>query len=982
MGRWCYLLAYALSACGVAAAAERVAWTTSHVVGTPEPPLPFRTERVWPTLSFKQPTLLAVDPANVRMYVGEQAGKLWSFVKGDADPTKSLVLDLTTLTLPEDQSVDALYGMAFDPEFSSNRSVYLCYVLKGKPNEVLLSGSRVSRFRLRETDPPTLDPATETLIYTYRAGGHNGGCLEFGPDGCLYISTGDAAGPNPPDTLRTGQDCSDDLSSILRIDVRQQEAGRNYSIPPDNPFVGRAGIRPEIWAYGLRNPWKMTFDRQTGELWVADVGWDQWELVHWVTKGANFGWGAYEGRQPVLPNIDPGPSPMQPPLIELPHSIAASVTGGYVYRGKKFPELRGKYIFGDWETKRIWTAERNAQGAGVLTDLADSGLQIVAFGQDGDGELTIADYGQGVLHQLVRNEVAGPTTPFPRLLSETGLFTKTAEQTPAPGVTPFAINQPQWSDYATAQRWIGLPGTAPIVWHPADRPIPGSMFTRQHDYPTGTVLAKTLSLEMIQGQPESARKIETQLLHFDGVNWRGYTYAWNDTQTDATLVPATGSERTFSVVDQRFPGGKRDQRWAFASRVQCISCHTPWAQHALAFNPLQLHRDVVQDGQRVSQLVALERAGLLQRVDRQQQPLPDFTRDTLKEVPRLAQDDDPEASPQAHLRSYLHVNCSHCHRFNGGGAGSFELLFKLNHAELKLIDESPRQGTYDIEGARLIAPGRSDRSLLYVRMAKFGRGRMPHLGSELVDEQALLWLEQWIAALGSKAAASAPIVAETEAELTHLKSLSAALSLARGIGRGELSSALRERLLINAAQHPSPLVQDLFSGYQPPERRRQTLGTTIRPEAILTLTGDARRGERLFRQTQGVQCQVCHKLDAAAASVGPDLRKLPDRRSRADLLESLLQPSKRIDPKYATHLAQTDNGRVITGLLVSETAEAIVLRDAQGRDSTLRRKSLETLTRSPLSLMPENQLRDLTPQEAADLLSYLESLNASQDNSQ
>ena len=197
----------------------------------------------------------------------------------------------------------------------------------------------MSRFTVTKTDPPRIDPASEEIVITFLGGGHNGGDLHFGPDGMLYISTGDAASPNPPDPLNTGQDSSDLLSSILRIDVDRKDAGKNYAVPKDNPFVGMKDVRPEIWAYGFRNPWRMSFDRQTGDLWVGDVGWELWEMVHRVEKGGNYGWSIMEGPQPIKPTQKIGPTPIRPPMIELPHTIAASVTGGYVYRGKKFPEL-------------------------------------------------------------------------------------------------------------------------------------------------------------------------------------------------------------------------------------------------------------------------------------------------------------------------------------------------------------------------------------------------------------------------------------------------------------------------------------------------------------------------------------------------------------------------------------------------------------------------------------------------------------------
>lgn len=955
-------------------AAERVPWTTSRVVGSPEPPLPFKTERIWPAISFEHPVFLAVQPHAHRMFVGEQAGKVWSFAMRDDVAEKHLVFDTkASITYPPDTSFDALYGCAFDPEFATNRFIYLCYVLKPKPNDILPEGSRVSRFVLSDTDPPTIDPQSETILLTYRAGGHNGGCLEFGPDGCLYISTGDGAGPNPPDQLRTGQDCSDFLSSILRIDVRGATAEKPYQVPADNPFLDRPGVKPEIWAYGFRNPWKMTFDRETGDLWVGDVGWDQWELVQHVTKGANFGWAAFEGRQPILPDVDTGPSPVLPPTIALPHSIAASVTGGYVYRGRKYPEIVGQYLFGDWETKRIWAVDHDASGQPVMRDLADSGLQIVAFGQDADGEIYVADYGQGVIHALVRNRHASEAVPFPQKLSETGIFADVQLQSPNPGVLPFEINQPMWSDFATAQRWIAIPGSDLVIWHPQDRAIPGSMFSRQHDFPEGTVLVKTLSLEMTAGDPQSTKKIETQLLHFDGVNWLGYSYAWNDDQTDAVLVPSDGQQRTLRIVDPEWSGGERVQRWSFASRTQCLSCHTPWAQHALAFQPHQLQRPVIQDGQEVSQLKWLEDHGYYQRVNNQQKTLEPLSEQQLKDLKPLARADDPTATVHDLARSYLHVHCSHCHRFNGGGAGSFELLSKLTDEQLLVIDTPPRQGNLGIDDALIVTPGDPAHSLLYVRMGKFGRGHMPHLGTEFVDEQGLGWIEGWIRGLASPATSTPAIPALAPHSLDDW---STAVRLARAVGGHELSPTDREQTLKQAAEHPLPLVRDLFAGYQPASRQRVTLGAVVDAQTILPLQGTAERGRVLFHETPSVQCQSCHKFTTDQPSIGPDLREMAKKRSRTELLTSLLTPSAAIEPAYRTNIVELTSGRVVTGLIVKQDEQTLVLRESTGKDITISKADIETQTVSTQSLMPEGLLRDLTAQEAADLLAYLESLKS------
>src|SRR5262249_24907201 len=182
---------------------------------------------------------------------------------------------------------------------------------------------------------------------------HDGGTLCFEPDGYLYLTHGDGGDANDP--FKNGQNLKTLLGKILRIDVDHKDAGKNYAIPRDNPFVAMQRARPEVWAYGFRNPWRMSFDRQTGELFVRDVGWELWESVHRVARGGNYDWWAMEGPQPIKSGPI-GPTPIRPALIELPHSIACSVTGGRVYRGKRFPELFGAYVFGDWETRRLWAA--------------------------------------------------------------------------------------------------------------------------------------------------------------------------------------------------------------------------------------------------------------------------------------------------------------------------------------------------------------------------------------------------------------------------------------------------------------------------------------------------------------------------------------------------------------------------------------------------------------------------------------------------
>jgi putative heme-binding domain-containing protein len=940
------------------AKSTRPPWTTSRVVGSPDPPPPFKVVRAFPNLTFTHPLLMARPPGSDRLFVGEQDGILYSFVD-KPDARAELFCDLrkemqTLHLLPEAKEVEAVYGLAFHPDFAKNRQCFVCYTLRGKKPEHLADGTRVSRFTVTQANPPRIDPASEEVVLSFLQGGHNGGDIHFGPDGMLYISTGDAASPNPPDPLDTGQDISDLLSSILRIDVDRHDLGMNYAVPKDNPFVGRKGARPEVWAYGFRNPWRMSFDGQSGELFVGDVGWELWESVHRVEKGGNYGWSAMEGPQPIKPH-KVGPTPIRPALIELPHTIACSITGGRVYHGKRFPELRGAYIFGDWETRRLWAARFEGDRTKEMPEITRPSVRIVAFGEDRDGELYFLDYDGGTVHTLARNDSAQKNSAFPTRLSETGLFASVQAHTPAAGVVPFTVNGRQWQDGAIAEHWAAFPGTSAATLHATGKPIPGMVYWhsfRMH-FPKDAVLLRTMSL--------AGRRVETQLLHYDGVDWHGYSFAWRDDQADADLVAADGAEK--EVGDR---AGTR--LWQFQSRSQCLLCHNNQSEYALAFLPEQLNRSGT-DGR--NQLVALTERGYLHRVGQDGAPLPPFDVASVARERAVVDPADTAQSVEARARGYLHANCGHCHFEHGGGTVALRLQFSVPNTDMKAIGVRPARGDFGLLDACIIKPGDPWASTLYYRMAKFGRDRMPHIGAERPDEAGLRLVEEWITGMpdasgkGSRVPAGPP-----DERLAELKS---AMPAARQLGRGALKLAERDALLAAATKLPAGPIRDLFDGFLPqPEPAARKLGSSPRPRTILAFQGDAGRGEKLFWST-ALNCGSCHTIGARGAAVGPDLSSIGKLRGREDLLESILEPSRRIEPKYAAYIAQTTDGRVLTGLLVRRDDSSVALRDAQNKEIVLAAKDIEVLQPARLSLMPNGQLASLTAQEAADLLEYLAS---------
>ena len=394
-----------------------------------------------------------------------------------------------------------------------------------------------------------IDPASEQVLIRFYSGGHNGGCLQFGNDGYLYIATGDAAAPSPPDVKMTGQDCSDLLSCVLRIDVDHADKGGAYRIPPDNPFVKMAGVRPEIWAFGFRNPWKMSFDRSTGDLWVGDVGWELWELIFKVKRGGNYGWSVMEGPQPVNVEARRGPTPILPPIKVHPHSEAASITGGYVYRGSRFPELAGAYIYGDYQSGIVWGLRVQSETVTWQRELAHTPLHLVAFGESNDGELYLLDHDRThQVYRLVPNRTTTATDSFPQRLSQTGLFASTVEHRPAQGVIPYSVNAPLWSDGRAAERLLAVPGDGRIE-------LDNQGFWR---FPDRSVLVRTISLDREPGREASPRRrVETQILHLEAGAWRPYSYLWNDEQTDAVLVGADGASLKIGLNGD--PGGRRTQ---------------------------------------------------------------------------------------------------------------------------------------------------------------------------------------------------------------------------------------------------------------------------------------------------------------------------------------------------------------------------------------------------------------------------------------
>ncbi len=368
---------------------------------TPVPPwTTVRLEKV--ATGFTQPTYLThAGDGSGRLFVVEKPGRVWIVENGTRRPEP--FLDIRDRVRAR-ESERGLLSIAFHPDYEHNGRFFVDYT--DRDGNTVVSEFTVS------SDPYQADPNSErVLLYIKQpAANHNGGQLQFGPDGYLYIGMGD--GGRAGDPWGNAQNLGVLLGKLLRIDV---DAGEPYGIPPDNPFVSSREGRPEIWAYGLRNPWRFSFDRASGDLYIADVGQNKWEEVDvaWAPDpgGQNYGWDIMEGFHCFEPAEGCDPTGLTPPVLEYGHDLGCSITGGYVYRGQKYRDLQGTYFFSDYCTGRLW-GMRPLDGGWQWAEFLATGLNVSTFGEDEEGEIYVLDYARGDVYHLVGSEpVSVPPTP-------------------------------------------------------------------------------------------------------------------------------------------------------------------------------------------------------------------------------------------------------------------------------------------------------------------------------------------------------------------------------------------------------------------------------------------------------------------------------------------------------------------------------------------------------------------------------------------
>jgi uncharacterized repeat protein (TIGR03806 family) len=725
-------------------------------------------------LAFTNAVGLTHVPGTKRLCVWEREGRVWTFENNPAATQKSLVLDISNQCQGWDDS--GLLGLAFHPGFATNHYLFVYYTwvlpgtVVGSPTErprPVKTGAYHDRLSRVTLDGSGVAIPGSELVFVDQAGNsvwHNGGGLCFHPtSGFLYWTDGDDA-----DTGNTQIISRNLFSGVFRIDVdkrggsishpipRGPANGKtgNYYIPNDNPFVGKPDVLEEFFCLGLRNPHRMTCDPQTGRIFIGDVGESAREEIDVIEpgeSGLNFQWSLVEGGQGDLSPPYIGKS--RGPILDYTHNDGRAVIGGYVYRGKEFAaDLGGKYIFGDNVLRIVWAMDESTtpasktalcvipKGAGPSSGTDYTGLS--SFGVDDEGEIFACQMSGvgGRIYRLARAGAPPSDRPVPRLLSQTGAFSDLNSLKPPPGLVPYTVNSPLWSDGAVKMRWIAVPTNTFVGFAP----------TGEWTFPDGTVFVKNFALPVNETNSTLLRRLETRLIVRDTNGFvYGASYRWRSDLSDADLV-STGLTENILIATA---SGTRTQQWFYPGRQDCLRCHTPVSGGVLGVKTRQLNGDFtdLSTGKTENQLRTWSRLGLfaspVNEVD-----IPRFA--------RLVSVTDPHATLEQRVRSYLDANCANCHQ-PGGAHAFFDARMDTPLEEAGLVN-GPVENTLSLRGSKVVTPADLAGSVLLKRVESSDQTGMPPLARRVVDASAVAAIADWINSLSPLASALPPLWAHED----------------------------------------------------------------------------------------------------------------------------------------------------------------------------------------------------------------------------
>ncbi len=740
----------------------------------------YTTQNAFPGLTFSAPMATAFPPAETnRLFVVERGGTVQCVSALATTPVKTGYFAISSIllagqTFNSTDSENGLLSLAFHPDFATNGTFFVYFSMKvgttlfQRLHQVTVTNPAANTAAIAQHKP--------LLTILDRDSNHNGGDLHFGADGFLYLSLGDEGGGgdnrNNARFINHRHDPAGGVTrtgfwgQLLRLAVEEDPVSQpgvfpagtvapnshvqnstafpaathgNYLVPADNPFHGftswhnvavdPATVRTEIFATGLRNPFRWSFDPPTGRIFLADVGQDTYEEVNIIAKGNDMGWSWLEGLH-AYPNP---PAPTTPPaaefnptspIYEYDHTndgagndaviYGSSITGGIVYRGGALSELYGKYIFADYNTGFIVALTEGAGGAWTGQRLATD-TNIADFGvHPGTGEMLMCDLAASSIKRLVRSGTSG-TAP-PATLSATGVFSNVTTLTPSVGVVAYAPNVDFWSDYAIKSRWFAIRNPTDVVAFSA-----GGNWT----LPAAMVWVKHFDIDTTRGSSATRRKLETRILVKTSTDVYGLSYKWRADQSNADLVTEDG-------MSEPIPSSSPAQTWRYPSRVECRVCHTAVGGSALSFNTRQMNRAHPFGAQTLNQITALSDAGYFSA------PV-----SGVNHLPAYATASDTTASREWRIRSYLAVNCISCHQPGGAATGNWDARSTTPTDLANLINGVLANNSGDPDNRWCVA-GDTAHSMILNRLSGTGAPRMPPLGTNERDLASEQLITDWI----------------------------------------------------------------------------------------------------------------------------------------------------------------------------------------------------------------------------------------------
>jgi glucose/arabinose dehydrogenase len=700
----------------------------------------YRLADAFPTIASTFATKIYSPPGDTnRLFLADKGG-LTTVITNLATPTATPFLDLSGRTHAETEC--GLLGLVFHPGWKTNRQFFVYYSTLLPSGGTNALHQRLARFVTDPDDKNRALPDSETPLFSQLdpEASHQAGDLLFGRDGYLYVSVGDGGGAW--DTYNNSQKITGGFfSGILRLDVdsRPESLSPNphpgigpntYRIPADNPYVNATqflgapvapeSVRTEYWAVGLRNPFRMSLHPETGVLFANDTGQNRREEINRILPGANYGWIFYEGSL-LWPFGAPTGVEFTPPVFEYEHEQGkVAITGGHWYVGNRYPDLHGTYVFADLGGPVGALTYGSASKPTVNWIAHLPGLVVIAT-DPRTGHLLLSCINDGRIYRLEHHDGEGDSPPA--LLSETGLFASLADLSPAPGLIPYQINHPFWSDLAVKQRWFGLlPGSQPFQF------VAGGSWLS----PKGAVWVKHFELETHGAPDQARRRIETRILVRNGTGVWGASYRWRPDGQEADLVSTPGLDEEIPVHAETGGPVVRSQRWRYPGREECLSCHNRKAGHVLGFSTAQLNLND-SAGNQLNRLAA---AGYVTG-------MPAVT----DHLPRLASLEDTSSGIALRARSYLDANCAYCHQPGGPTRAAWDGRINTPLPEAGIVGVTALNNLGDVYGAiptQIVFPGKPDQSAIFRRIADLEPYHMPPLGTAVINSNAVAVVRDWI----------------------------------------------------------------------------------------------------------------------------------------------------------------------------------------------------------------------------------------------